>query len=284
MIYIIIPVHNREHYTRGCLQCLSQQTYRDFTTIVVDDGSTDGTAAMIAEEYPKVIVLNGDGNLWWTKAINKGVLYALAHTSDVNVDVILTLNDDLTFDVDYIASVMKNYQANKPCLMGSVVVDSKNPTHLDYAGTSCNYYTAKTTHKAHLFDNNYQKLATKFSVLLTDDLPGRGTLIPLSIFSEIGLYDEHNFPHYMADIEFAVRARRAGYTLFVSVGSVIYNYMEATRNKRQSFGEFFSGFFSFKSPNYLKARYTFSVRHTPLKHLYFLLDLGRMVAGFSLKR
>ncbi|MBO0938817.1 glycosyltransferase family 2 protein [Fibrella sp. HMF5335] len=284
MIYIIIPVHNRKYYTQGCLDCLEQQTYRDFTTIVVDDGSTDGTVAMIDTYFPDVIVLRGDGNLWWTKAINMGVQYALDCTANSAADVVLTLNDDLAFGPNYLASIMASYEANKPCLIGSAVVDITNPDYLEYAGVSCNYFTAKWIRTSTIFKSSYQQLAAKHAIVPTDDLPGRGTIIPLNVFEAVGLYDEQNFPHYMADVELSVRARRKGYRLFVSVGSVIHNYTDATRNKKQSWQSFLKGFFSFKSPNYLRSRYAFAVRHAPLKQLYFLLDLGRMTTGFLLNR
>ena len=72
MISIVIPVHNRREFTRQCLACLAVQTYRNVQTIVVDDGSTDGTDIMISQEFPDVVVMRGDGNLWWTEATNWG--------------------------------------------------------------------------------------------------------------------------------------------------------------------------------------------------------------------
>jgi len=45
-VYIIIPVHNRKSFTRGCLLSLRKQTFQKITTIVVDDGSSDGTSEM----------------------------------------------------------------------------------------------------------------------------------------------------------------------------------------------------------------------------------------------
>ncbi|WP_083891461.1 glycosyltransferase family 2 protein [Fibrella aestuarina] len=280
MIYVIIPVHNRKHYTRECLRCLHEQVYKDIRVIVVDDGSTDGTTELIKEEFPEVTVLHGDGNLWWTKAINMGVSYAIKQSTDTSTDAILTLNDDLLIKPDYIEKLASFFMQNQPCLVGSPVVDVKNHNYLEYAGTTCNYYSAKWKSNAKIFHNNYDELKSKSSLLPSDDLSGRGTLIPMSFFCQQGLYDERNFPHYMADIELSVRARKSGYNLFVVTDSLVYNYMDATRNKRQSWDVFIKGFVSFKSPNYLRSRYIFAVRHTPLRQVFFLLDLSRMIFGF----
>ena len=66
MIDIVIPVHNRKQYTRDCLHSLQKQTISSYRVIIVDDGSTDGTREMLRREFPEVIVLTGDGNLFWT--------------------------------------------------------------------------------------------------------------------------------------------------------------------------------------------------------------------------
>lgn len=47
---VIIPVHNMERHLRDCLDAICGQTCRDFEAILVDDGSTDGSAA-ICREY-----------------------------------------------------------------------------------------------------------------------------------------------------------------------------------------------------------------------------------------
>lgn len=99
VIFIVIPVYNRKALTRGCLYSLQQQTDNEFRIIVVDDGSTDGTDKMIQNEFPNITLLKGDGNLWWTGAVNKAVQHVLSECQ--LEDYILLLNDDLVVPPDY---------------------------------------------------------------------------------------------------------------------------------------------------------------------------------------
>lgn len=48
-VSISVPVYNAEKYLRNCLDCLVNQTLRDIEIIVVNDGSTDGSEAIIQE-------------------------------------------------------------------------------------------------------------------------------------------------------------------------------------------------------------------------------------------
>lgn len=57
---IIVPVYNVLPYIRPCLDSLVGQTMEDYEIILIDDGSTDGTAQVLAEyatRYPEKIVL-----------------------------------------------------------------------------------------------------------------------------------------------------------------------------------------------------------------------------------
>ena len=100
IISIIIPVYNRLEVTIDGLQKLtaslkehnlSIKSHFNYEIIVVDDGSTDGTSKWIIENYPSINILKGDGNLWWSGAINLGVKYSI-ETLD-SEHVILWNND-----------------------------------------------------------------------------------------------------------------------------------------------------------------------------------------------
>ena len=50
LVSVVVPAYNVEDYLPKCLSCLSAQTYRNLEILLIDDGSTDGTAA-ICDEY-----------------------------------------------------------------------------------------------------------------------------------------------------------------------------------------------------------------------------------------
>ena len=61
LISVIVPVFNVENYVEKCLESIREQTYRNLEIIVVDDGSSDGTAQicdMIAKEDPRIRVIH----------------------------------------------------------------------------------------------------------------------------------------------------------------------------------------------------------------------------------
>jgi glycosyltransferase involved in cell wall biosynthesis len=59
-VSVIIPVYNGERYIAATLETVFEQTFRDFEVIVVDDGSTDGTEAILRHYGSKIVYLKND--------------------------------------------------------------------------------------------------------------------------------------------------------------------------------------------------------------------------------
>lgn len=285
MIYVIIPVHNRRELTRVCLSCLRAQT-ETHQVIVVDDGSTDGTATTIAQEFPDVTVLTGTGSLWWAGGTNLGIRHVLPRLN--TNDFVLTLNDDTEVGPDYLARLLLAYDANKPALIGSISVDIRNPARLLYAGMRVNMVTASFTDQAtDQFHNQAGQLPASQPYLSTDCLPGRGMLITAGIFNAIGLFDDAHFPHHMADIDFSIRARKAGFALLVATDCVVLEHAEATAlqlNKPVSLRVFWAALFATRSPIKIRTRYAFARRHAPIMPIFLALDLSRIMGGYVFRR
>jgi GT2 family glycosyltransferase len=72
-VTVIVPTYNGLRYLIPCLESLRMQTYRHFQILVVDDGSTDDTVAVLQRAYPDVTVLALGKNGGLARAQNAGI-------------------------------------------------------------------------------------------------------------------------------------------------------------------------------------------------------------------
>ena len=72
-VSVIITAYNAAGTIRGALHSLSTQDFRDFETIVVDDGSQDETVSILRREFPHVIVIT-QPNAGPAAARNRGAM------------------------------------------------------------------------------------------------------------------------------------------------------------------------------------------------------------------
>ena len=272
-IYIIIPVHNRKEFTQACLSSLRKQSYKKFRIVLIDDGSTDGTEEMIKKEFPEVIVLQGDGNLWWTGAINLGLLYVLKEAREN--DCILTLNNDLVVCENYLEALIMEHNKNSNALIGSLNIDIKDKKTIYDGGANINFWTAKYFHfnkgitMTHVVPINQRNISV---------LSGRGTLIPVNVFRKIGLYNHKKFPHYAADYEFSIRAKKHGYNLMVSYNAILFSHVKETGIGENNKRNFLKYFFDIKSPGNIFIRITFAtsiIKNPILLFCYLVFDFIR---------
>jgi len=281
-IWIIIPVYNRKKMTRTCLESLTKQEFRNFQIIVIDDGSSDGTQEMIEGQFPRVHLIKGDGNLFWAKATNLGVNEALKKANQD--DYILTLNNDLTVKPDYLNQLMNLASKSPKSLIGSISLDSDDNERILDGGVRIHWLTAKFEHlKA---DKKYKELMGEDEMTQTvDALPGRGTLIPVNVFKEIGLYNAEQLPQYAADYEFSIRSKRRGYQLLINYQAIVVSHIKETGlNNAACFlrwRDYLKSFVSIRSANNLHYRWNFSRLCFPgIKgYSFFIMDTARVILG-----
>jgi glycosyltransferase involved in cell wall biosynthesis len=220
-IAIVIAVHNRIAHTVQCLQSIRRSTFKKFAVYVVDDGSTDGTQAVLAERYPEVKVLQGDGNLWWTRAVNAGVRRALRD----GARYILLLNNDNLLSQHTLEELLRVSQLHNDAVTGSVVVyQDKGERRIKHASLH-NCVDRGIKARNPFYDRLVQEVP---ETLPTEILSGQGSLIPRWVFERVGLFDAARFPHYMGDFDFFMRCGRRNIPMFVAGKAIVKDDVTAT--------------------------------------------------------
>lgn len=189
--WIIIPVHNRKETTLACLRRLAANgDLAACEILVVDDGSSDGTAEAIAREYAGVRLLRGDGNWWWTGAIARGSAQAFA----AGAPLAIWLNDDCLPQ----AGALRTLQSFVECEPRSIAA----PVALD--------------------GRSHQPVATAFhgrtdlpppsdgKIREAGGLSGYCMAVGRAVWEELGGPDAVRFPHYYGETAYTLRARAAG--------------------------------------------------------------------------
>lgn len=196
-IYILLPVHNRRSQTERFIQCLADQTYDNYHLILIDDGSSDGTSEMAQENISSITILKGSGNLWWAGGLQKGIEWLFKNNINSS-DIILMINDDVTFEPDF--------------LKKGVELLSQNPKTLIHSFATGNQ-TGKVVNAGVKAD--LKKLTFEVTTLNeeTNCLATMGLFMRFADLKEIGGFYPKLLPHYLSDYEFTIRARRKGIKL-----------------------------------------------------------------------
>lgn len=197
-IAVLITSHNRKEKTINCLKNLFNQMgigqYFDIHVFLVDDGSSDGTSNLIREQYPKVNIIQGDGNLYW----NRGMYLAwetAAATKDF--DYYLWLNDDtFLFKNALLLSIKLEYSTSVIVGTTHSAINQK-PT---YGGRS-----SRT--KSLIIPNGFFQKC--------DLINGNFLLVPKLVYKNIGMLDPI-FHHALGDYDFYYRGKKNGVEFYVA--------------------------------------------------------------------
>ena len=261
-ITIIVPCHNGWHFTSECIQSIYNSSYSNFNIVVINDGSTDETSSHLSKQFPKVIEIKGDGNLWWAKSMNLGFNWALIHNSDY----VLILNNDVIIEKSTIKNLVDTALHYPNSIVGSFVYDLHNQKQIWSAGGMMKWpWPGEIQLSISEIDNIKYK-----SIWEVDWTPGMGTLVSTSMLEELNFYDSINMPQYLADVDLCLRAKKKGFSILINSECILYNNIKNTGGVTVSIFSFNlvkDIFLSYRSPDYFKARILFILRHCPWQYV-----------------
>lgn len=259
-IFICIPVFNRLPFTINCINSLLNQTYQNFHIIICDDGSKDGTSEYLSTNFPSITLLYGNGDLWWAGGTNKCIEYAL--TVCRSGDFIFTMNNDSYIYPNLLRDLIYESQRNPKAILGCVNVTNSDLNLIEPSAfkEQNTFFFPKLLRAINKWNENLDNI--KFDFDNVDSLSGKGCLILIDVFKEIGLYNSKKLPHYYADTEFTYRAKKKGFSILIFYKHRIVSFTEESGlgqlNSSPNFKDFLRGFINIKSSHHLKSVYYFS--------------------------
>jgi GT2 family glycosyltransferase len=211
-IYILLPVHNRREVTASFLKSLESQTFSNYHLVLIDDGSTDGTAEMVKDAIPSVTVLRGTGGWWWAGSLQRGLEW-LERKKVPDDAIVLFINDDVQFGPEYLERAARLMQRKKGAL---VLSKTQDPATGEISETGVTADLRRLTFKI------------SDSADSINCLPTRGLFAHWSDVKRIGGFHPTLLPHYLSDYEYTIRAHKLGLRCETSSELLITSNEETT--------------------------------------------------------
>lgn len=209
-IAVLLATYNRKNKTIECLNNLKDQEIpKDLglQIFLTDDASTDGTSEAVQEQFPEVNVYHGNGSLFWAG----GMIHSWTKALSSNADYYLLLNDD-TF-------LKKN--AIKILIQSCTEFYSKHGRHAISVGTTQDPNLGEITYGGNKLYSRYKpqnyRVQPGEHSIECDMANSNIMLVPSEIVATIGILSKE-FTHAIADFDYTLRARKAGFAVIVAPG------------------------------------------------------------------
>lgn len=204
---VVIPVLNQLAYTQQCLRCLGSDLAAGVQVIVIDNGSTDGTAEWLRTQENIVVVSNAE-NRGCAAAWNQGCVAA------AGADWIVVLNNDVLLPAGWLEALVGAADE-----LGLDVISPamrEREQNYDFAGYATEF------------------IAGMKSVLRKGVAHGVCFAVRRQVFAKIGQFDENFRIGQFEDSDFFRRAKLAGFKLGITGACFIHHFGSVTQDALRS--------------------------------------------------
>lgn len=201
-ISIVIPVFNHLNFTKICLESLRQAVPEDIRIVVIDNGSTDGTAEYLATLRWISVIRNSD-NLGCAAAWNQGV-------RTTESEWVVILNNDVIVSIGWLEGLIsfaeeEGFDVVSPAIREGVY-------NYDIAQYSSDFVKQMAR-------------VSRFGVAV-----GACFMVRRRVFNQIGLFDENFRIGQFEDSDFFRRAKIAGFALGTTGRSFMHHFGSVTQD------------------------------------------------------
>jgi GT2 family glycosyltransferase len=213
---VIIPNWNGIGHLPACLDALRAQTYPHLETILVDNGSIDGSQALVTEQYPEVKLLALDTNLGLTGGNNAGFEMAKG-------EVLISLNNDTAADADFVHALVAALQEHPEAGLAAskmLLFDERDRIHSagdGYGADGIPFNRGVWQQDVGQFDEPGWVFGGC----------GGAVAYRRALLKQVGMFDE-SFFMYCEDVDLNWRAQLAGWRCWYTPDAVVYHKLSAT--------------------------------------------------------
>lgn len=229
-VSIIILNWNGKENTINCLEALKLTTYSNYETIVVDNGSTDGSVNYFKAHYPEIELIENGENLGFAEGNNVAIREVLKKEE---IKYIALLNNDTIIKPDWLENLVNALESDEK--IGSCqpkILSLINPDMIDAVGISIDRYGGAAQEGHNEKDlGQYDKITEVFGVC------AGAALYRAKMLNQIGLFDKDFFAYY-EDVDLAIRARLFGWKSVCVPQAVIYHIHSATLGNDSPFKKY----------------------------------------------
>jgi GT2 family glycosyltransferase len=216
LISVIVLNWNGRHLLSDCLGSIARQTWLDFETILVDNGSEDGSADWAQVNYPQVRIIRLNSNMGFCGGNNAGIRAAAG-------EYIVLLNNDTLVEDNWLVNLyhgIKDDSKIAACDSKIFYFDEREKIWMSGAGYSI-AGVPNNRWSGQLDRDEFRQPTDVFVACAC------AAIYRKNVFDEIGLLDEDFFAGY-EDLDWSFRAHLYGYRIVNVPLARVYHKVSAT--------------------------------------------------------
>ena len=218
--WALILAKNHLRMTRECLTSVLALDPAPERVLVVDNGSTDGTAQAVRSDFPEVEVQRLEENLYFAGGVNEGIRRAL----DGGAQSILLLNNDVVLERTALGTLRRALEEDsRRAAVSPKIYYYDAPDVVWFAGGTVGRASGLIRHRG--VNVKDEKLRTRDGEV--DYVSGAAALLSRGALEAVGLLDP-DYVMYVEDVDWCARAREGGWILWFTPSAKVWHHVSAT--------------------------------------------------------
>lgn len=220
LVVAIIVNWNRRELLIEAIDSLQADGYQNLKIVVVDNASSDGSADVVAQRYPDILLIRSLSNFGYAAGNNRGIECALK----IGAEYVFFLNNDAMVQPGCLNTLTQVLQTEQECgAVAPYILYTDRPDVIWFGGGAVSLWSGQVRHR-HI----RERFATgRFRPEKTGYLTGCALLMRCRVLRKIGSFDE-SYLLYSEDVDLCIRTQIAGWYLKVTPDATALHRVSAS--------------------------------------------------------